>query len=210
MSSTILDPTNGQPFANAQVPTSRFDPASVALAKYLPETADPCGRASYGIPVQSNAHQYITRVDWNISQKHIVYGRYLRDDYTLKAFFDPHDILVTSSTGNVEHAQTFVLADTYTFSPTMVNAFHFTIGRRTNERGTSPDGINAAKLGVSNLYQGTTNFLQLSVANGGFNIGCGTCALPPASALQQGCQGPDRPGFAGRRPPPRPRCGAAR
>ncbi len=173
----ILDPTNGQPFPNAQVPTTRFDPASVALSKYLPETADPCGRASYGIPVQANDHQYITRVDWNISQKHVVYGRYMRDDYTLKAFFDPHDILVTSTTGNVEHAQTFVLGDTYTLSPTMVNAFHFTIGRRTNDRGTSPDGINAAKLGVSNLYQGTTNFLQLSVSNGGFNIGCGTCAL---------------------------------
>lgn len=174
---TILDPTNGQPFPNAQVSPTRFDPAALALSKYLPETADPCGRASYGIPVQSNDRQFITRIDWNISPKHMLYGRYMRDDYTLKAFFDPKDILVTSTTGNVEHAQTFVLGDTYTLSPTTVNSFHFTIGRRTNDRGTSPDGINAAKLGVQNMYQGTTNFLQLSVANGGFNIGCGTCAL---------------------------------
>ena len=27
------------------------------------------------------------------------------------------------------------------------------------------------------MYQGTDNFLQLSVNNGGFAIGCGTCAL---------------------------------
>ena len=125
----------------------------------------------------SRTTQYIGRVDWNISGKHVLYGRYLLDDYTLAAFFDPHDILVTSVTGNVEHAQTLVFGDTYTVSPTTVNSFHFTIGRRTNDRGTNPNGINAAKLGVQNIYQGTANFLQLSVNNGGFAVGCGTCAL---------------------------------
>jgi hypothetical protein len=174
---TILDPTTGQPLSNFRIDPSRFDPAAVALTKYLPHTDDPCGRVSYGIPVQSNDHMYIARVDWNISGKHILYGRYLRDDYTLKAFWDPQDILVTSTTGNVEHAQTFVLGDTYTFSPTIVNSFHFTVGRRTNDRGTNPSGINATKLGVQNMYQGTDNFLQLSVNNGGFAVGCGTCAL---------------------------------
>ncbi len=173
----IVDPTTGQTITTFRIDPSRFDPASVALAKYLPRTSDPCGRVSYGIPVQSNDHMYIARIDWNISGKHILYGRYLRDDYTLKAFWDPQDILVTSTTGNVEHAQTFVLGDTYTFSPTTVNSFHFTVGRRTNDRGTNPNGINAAKLGVQNLYHGTDNFLQLSVTNGGFNVGCGTCAL---------------------------------
>lgn len=173
----IIDPTNGQPFPGSQVSPTRFDPASVALSKYLPQSADACGRVSYGIPVQSHDGQYVGRVDWNISGKHILYGRYLLDRYTLAAFFDPHNILVTSVTGNVERAQTFVLGDTYTLSPTTVNSFHFTIGRRTNERGTHPDGINAAKLGVTNMYQGTTNFLQLAVNNGGFAVGCGTCAL---------------------------------
>ena len=174
---TIIDPNGGQAFPGAQVPVSRFDPASVALAKYLPQNADGCGRISYGIPVQAHDGEYISRVDWNISGKHIVYLRYLLDRYTLAAFFDPHDILVTSTTGNVERAQTAVLADSYTFSPTTVNSFHFTVGRRTNDRGTSPDGINAAKLGVQNLYQATPNFLQLAVSNGGFSVGCGTCAL---------------------------------
>jgi len=174
---TVLDPTTNQPLPGGKISPSRFDPASVALAKYLPQTADPCGRVSYGIPVQAHDGQYIGRVDWNISTKHILYGRYLLDRYTLAAFFDPHDILVTSTTGNVERAQTFVISDTYTFSPTVVNALHFTIGRRTDDRGTNPNGVNATKLGVANMYQGTDNFLQLAVNNGGFAIGCGTCAL---------------------------------
>ena len=173
----VNDPTTGLPLPNNQISPSRFDPAAVALSKYLPETTDPCGKVSYGIPVQSDETQLITRVDWIINSKHSLYGRYFSDSYNLAAFFDPHDILVTSTTGNDEHAQTFVLGETYALNPTTVNSLHLTVGRRRNDRGTSPNGINAASLGVADLYQGTKNFLQLAVNNGGFAIGCGTCAL---------------------------------
>src|SRR4029077_6522747 len=54
---------------------------------------------------------------------------------------------------------------------------HLTVGRRRNDRGTNPNGINAAALGVKDFYQVTKNFLQLAVNNGGFSAGCGTCAL---------------------------------
>ena len=173
----VNDPTTGIPLPNAQISPTRFDPVSVALAKYLPQTSDPCGKVSYGIPVQSNESQIVGRVDWIINPKHSLYGRYFVDNYTLKAFFDPHDILVTSVTGNVERATTFVLGDTYTLSPTTVNSFHATLGRRSNNRGPNADGINMATLGATNLYQGTPNFLQVAVNNGGFAVGCGTCAL---------------------------------
>src|SRR5258708_37898369 len=112
-----------------------------------------------------------------ISPKHTLYGRYFSDAYKLAAFFDPHDILVTSTTGNDEHAQTFVLGDTYTLNPTTVNSLHLTVGRRRNDRGTSPNGINAASLGVANFYQATKNFLQLSVNNGGGGSECERPAL---------------------------------
>jgi hypothetical protein len=162
---------------NHRISASRFDPAALALAKYLPATSDPCGRVTWGIPVQSDEAQYVGRVDWIINSKHSLYGRYFLDDYNLAAFFDPHDILVTSVPGNVERAQTFVLGDTYTFTPTTVNSFHATFGRRTDSRGPNPSGINATSLGIQNLYQGTNDFLQVAVTNGGFNVGCGTRAL---------------------------------
>jgi hypothetical protein len=173
----VNDPTTGVPLPGNRISPTLFDPAAVKLANYLPQTSDPCGKVSYGIPVQSNETQVIGRVDWIISPRHSLYGRYFSDSYNLAAFFDPHDILVTSTTGNDEHAQTFVLGDTFTVSPTTVNSLHLTVGRRRNDRGTNPNGINAASLGVANLYQGTSNFMQLAVNNGGFAIGCGTCAL---------------------------------
>jgi hypothetical protein len=171
------DPTTGLPLPNMQISPSRFDPAAVALAKYLPQTSDPCGKVSYGIPVQSNESEYVGRVDWIINAKHSLYGRYLLDNYRLAAFFNPHDILVTSTTGNSERAQTLVLGETYIVSPSTVNSVHLTFGRRGNNRGPNANGINAASLGVTNLYQGTNDFLQVAVNNGGFAVGCGTCAL---------------------------------
>ena len=183
----INDPATGQPLPNGQISPSRFDPAAVALAKYLPQTADPCGKVSYGIPIQSNESQFVGRVDWTINAKHSLYGRYFLDKYTLAAFFDPHDILVTSTSGNRERAQTFVLGDTYIFNPNTVNSFHFTVGRRSDDRGPNLNGVNAAKLGVANLYQGTDDFLQVAVNNGGFAVGCGTCALGrfPITSFQE-------------------------
>ena len=173
----VKDPTTGAPLPNGQISPTLFDPAAVALTKYLPQTTDPCGKVSWGIPVQSNEKQIVTRVDWIVSPRHSLYGRYFSDRYNLAAFFDPHNIMVTTVTGNDEHAQTFVLGDTLTLSPSTVNALHLTVGRRRNDRGTNPNGINAASLGVKDFYQVTKNFLQLSVNNGGFAAGCGTCAL---------------------------------
>jgi len=173
----VNDPTTGLPLPNNQISPTRFDPAAVALAKYLPQTLNPCGKVSYGIPVQSNESQYVGRVDWIINPKHSIYGRYLLDDYTLAAFFDPHDILVTSTSGNSERAQTFVLGYTNTINSSTVNSAHFTFGRVRNNRGPNTSGVNAAALGATNLYQGTGDFLQVAVNNGGFAVGCGTCAL---------------------------------
>jgi hypothetical protein len=174
----VNDPANGMPLPNQQISPSRFDPAALALAKYLPTpAADACGKVAYGIPVQSNEGQFVTRVDWIISAKQSLYGRYLLDGYKLAAFFDPHDILVTSTSGNAERAQTFVLGHTYTLNPSTVNSFHATVGRRRDDRGPNTDGVNTASLGIANLYQGTKNFMQVAVNNGGFAVGCGTCAL---------------------------------
>jgi hypothetical protein len=173
----INDPTNGLPLPNQQISPSRFDPAALALAKYLPTTPDPCGKVAYGIPVQSNESQFVGRVDWIISAKQSLYGRYFLDGYTLAAFFDPRNILVTSTSGNAQRVQTFVLGHTFTLNPSTVNSFHATVGRRPNDRGPNANGVNAASLGVAPLYQGTKNFMQVAVNNGGFAVGCGTCAL---------------------------------
>ena len=171
----INDPkAGGQPFPNAQVPVSRFNPAALKLETYLPVSNDPCGKVTYGIPTTGDEDQAIGRIDWNQSQKHSLYARYFLAQYSNPATWDPKNALVTTQAGNLMRAQSFTIGDTYSFSPTTLNAFHATVHRMRNDRGPSPKFITGKDLGV-NMYVETPENLYVSVANS-FSVGCGTCA----------------------------------
>jgi len=172
--------------AGAVLNPSTFDPASVALTQHLPidSTIDGCGKVQYGTPVKSNEQQYVGRGDWTLGTKHSVYGRYFLDRYALAAFFDPKNILVTTTSGNYEKAQSLTFGDTYIFRPSLVNSFHFTVSRRRDDRGPNATGINMGTLGAKNVYQGTNNYLQVSIANNGFSVGSGSGALGTFNVTQ--------------------------
>jgi hypothetical protein len=173
----LTDPTNGAaPFPNNQVPVTRFDPASMKLVGYFPENIiqNACGKVTYGIPNYSNESQYVGRVDYLVSSKHSIYGRYFDADYFLPANWSATNILVTSSPGNAERAQTITLGDTYSFGPSAVNSFHATFNRRRDDRGPNSQDIGPTALGVQINPYSPSNFLQLSATNY-FTVGCGTC-----------------------------------
>jgi len=172
---TIVDPGAGrQPFANNQVPVSRFNPSSLKLNAYLPTSNDPCGKVTYGIPTTGDEEQAIGRVDWTHNEKHSMYGRYFLAQYSNPANWDPKNILVTTQAGNLMRSQSFTIGDTYSITPTTLNAFHATVHRMRNDRGPSPSFITGKDLGV-NMFIETPSNMSLSVSNA-FSVGCGTCA----------------------------------
>src|SRR5262249_57650649 len=62
------DPLTGQPFPNAQIPSSRFDPVAVKLLeRYVPLPNSPDGRWISLVSRPTNGDQYLTRVDHNFS-----------------------------------------------------------------------------------------------------------------------------------------------
>ncbi len=169
----ITDPSTGQTLAGDQIDPTRFDPAAVALMKYLPvSTANSCGKISYGVPVIYNARQYVTRVDWIVNPKHSFYGRYLQDNYNQPAPYNPTNILYTTTLGVLQRPQTLVLGDTYQLNPSTLNSFHFTFGRKAVARFPNSKGIDPADLGVQNIYTPplATDNLQLAVT-GDFSTG---------------------------------------
>jgi hypothetical protein len=113
----LKNPLTGTAFAADRIPVSMFDPAAVNLLQYLPAATNSCGQVTYGIPANTDEYETIGRVDWNISSKHTFFGRYFIDDYTLSPSFSPANVLVTTSPGNAERAQTITLGDTYTLVP---------------------------------------------------------------------------------------------
>jgi len=173
---TINDPLNGGlPFPNSQVPVSRFNPASLKLDSYLPVSSDPCGKVTYGIPTTGDEDQAIGRIDWTQSEKHSLYARYFLAQYSNPASWNPQNALVTTQAGTLMRAQSFTIGDNYSFNPTTVNTFHATFHRMRNDRGPSPQFINAKdQLGV-NMFVYVPDSLQVTVSNA-FSVGCGTCS----------------------------------
>ncbi len=177
---TLVDPLTGTALPGNKYATSpTFNAQALKLQTYLPKI-DPsydtnnCGFVSYSIPLQQADNQFVTRVDYTVSSKQNIYGRYFLDGFQQPAFYSPTNILITTQSGNSQRVQNFTLGDAYTFSPNLVNAAHISIMRRRNNRGYNAGDINANDLGVT-IYQLVKPGLQLS--EGKFTIGGGTNSL---------------------------------
>ena len=173
----LTDPANGGiAFPNDQIPVSRFNPASLKLVGYLPTNLvqNGCGKVTYGVKANSNEYQYIGRIDYAISTKQAFFARYFDADYVLPPNWSSTNILVTSSPGNAERAQTITLGDIYTFNPTTVNSFHAGFSRRRDNRGPNASDIGPTTLGININPYNPSNFLAVT-DTGYFTVGCGTC-----------------------------------
>jgi hypothetical protein len=173
---TLKNPT-GAPFTNNMIPASALNPVAVALvSKYLPvAAANSCGQVTFGIRATGDEDQYIGRVDYSISSKQNLFGRYFIDDWQNPPVFTNNNLLTTTSPGNFERAQEATIGDVYTFGPSLVNSFHVGFNRIRDNRGPTSAPLNWTDLG-SNMYSAVPNFLLISSMTGGFTTYCGTCA----------------------------------
>jgi hypothetical protein len=174
-----LKNSSGTPYPNNQIPVSTFDPAGLKLAStYIPLSSSPCGLTTFGYLTNNPDDQWIGRVDYIVSSKQTFYGRYFLYDYLALSIFDGKNALTSGTAGNKDRSETMTIGDTYSLSPTAVNALHMTFDRRRDNRGVAPNMFNPVSVGV-NMYNAIPDYTQLSVSSysgSGFNIGCGTCA----------------------------------
>ena len=83
------------PFVNNRVDPSLFSPAAVKIASKLPTALDACGKTLYGMPKLEDDHTFVSRIDYQRSDKHSIFGRYLYDDINVPPPFDVTHNLVT-------------------------------------------------------------------------------------------------------------------
>lgn len=163
------------PFVNDQISPSLFSAASLKVASYLPATTNPCGKVIYGPRTVSNAYQLVSRVDYQLSEKQTIFGRYIATSY----FQPPPDtlpgsnVLDTQVGGHNQLANSAVLGDTYLISPTIVNSFRATFDRTA---GHTFDGafFSGCDVGV-NMFCFLPHQTVLSVT-GGFTVGSALAA----------------------------------
>ena len=126
---TLKDPLGGT-FPGKQIPITRFSPQSLNIVKKLPQSTDRCGATPFGPVIQSNEYQVVGRVDYQLSAKQQIFGRYMATTFLQPPSYDlSHNLLDSSSGGLDDLAQTFAIGHTYLISPTIVNAFRGSVNR---------------------------------------------------------------------------------
>jgi hypothetical protein len=164
------------PFVNNRIPVTALSPAALRISAKLPTTTDPCGLVTFGLPSATDEGQSVGKVDYQVNNKHRVFGRYI----ATKQFTPPpfsldeaqQNVLVTRQGGRDNLAQTFTTGDDFVISSTTLNAIRFSFNRTAIGR-TSTDFFSAPEVGV-NIFSYMPHYMLLTVAPTGFQLGGGT------------------------------------
>ena len=132
-----------------------------------------CGQVNYNVPVQQNEYQIVGRVDYQLSEKQSIFGRYL-SQFTqgIPYAIDPNNLLLTATGGRNDMANSFTLGDTYIVNATQVNSLRLAFNRTAVARTNVPD-FGPSNIGLTNVYSYQPNYMLLT-DTGLFSIGGGT------------------------------------
>lgn len=156
----LTDPASGQPFANNIIPISQLSPAAQNLIKLSP-VPGPNGYTYWRNVTTNDPREYILRVDWRLSAKHSLLGRYLQDTDSSVISFDPnniHSVALSQSS----FSKNATLGYTFVATPSLIADSHLTMSRTSGTRGY-PFPYTIADFGVA--VRPTSN--QISVSFGG-------------------------------------------
>jgi hypothetical protein len=165
--------TLAAPFVGNRVDPALFSAAARNLARRLPATTDPCGQITYTTSDDRDEQQAIGRVDYQWSQNHSLFGRYMLTGHQKPAPFaqDPDNVLTTGTPGLDNLAQSFAAGSTVVYGNNMVNSIRFAFNRTAIDR-SSPAWFSPKDLG-SNVHSYQPGEMVLTVT-GGFSISAGT------------------------------------
>ncbi|MCU1335281.1 MAG: hypothetical protein JWO19_862, partial [Bryobacterales bacterium] len=170
---TLKDPTAaGGIFPGKQIPVTRFNQQALNIVKLLPKSNSPCGDTPFGPVIQTNEYQVLGRVDYQLSSRQQIFGRYMATTFLQPASFAlSHNLLDSASGGLDDLAQTFAIGHTYLISPTVVNAFRGSVNRVAVHRFNDPY-FSGCDIGVK-MTCFVPNQTVVTVSSGP-NIGIGT------------------------------------
>jgi hypothetical protein len=165
---TVLDPITGQPFAGNLIPTSRFDPAALTVAKYLPQAAGD-GLVFFTKPIAQNYNEEVVKVDHSFGDSDRLGVRYYRAKFHDTGIYTPDNLLTYYDEASIL-SQNALVQETHIFRPSLLNDMHLTYIRKNAPRGAVPGVPNMNDLGV-NVYNPPEKFIESISVSGFFTIG---------------------------------------
>ena len=138
-------------FAGNIIPTNRIDPTAQALLSYFPmpnQTNNSNGNFATSYSSGGDVDQYNERIDYNLSQKQRIYGRYTHN-HILSLPDAPFSQICTDRCTEDTRAHQVSLGDTYSFSPKTILDVHIGYTRYVYIRTPLSQGIDLSKFGTN-------------------------------------------------------------
>ena len=148
--------TLAAPFVNNRVDPASLSAPAVKFVTFLPKTNDPCGRVYFTNPLHDDWGNYIARVDYQLTNNHSLFGRWLRETRYLPVGYDLNKNLLASASNGVDGAnQALAFGSTYLFGPNVVNTFrasynHFIGGK--SEADFSKCNCGMGHIGINSYF----------------------------------------------------------
>ena len=159
------------PFVDNRVSPALFSSAAMKIVNsgYLPIANDPCGKITYTAPLDRNDWQGVSRVDYQRSSNHTLFGRYMQTyEYRLPSLEKTHNALTVGQawgTNRRARAHSLALGDTLVFGASTVNAFRFTFNRTAVRMNDPADEFfDAPSLGI-NVHTYIPGIIALGATN---------------------------------------------
>ncbi|MBO0723127.1 MAG: TonB-dependent receptor, partial [Blastocatellia bacterium] len=124
-----------------------FDPAAVALTKYLPDGGT-SGSVTFRRPTAQNFDELVTRYDQEIREKDKLSGRYYYNKFHNGGVLDLTNLLTYADQAQITYHDALI-SETHTFSDRLLNNFSLSYGQINAARGPLDGGISVTDLGVN-------------------------------------------------------------
>jgi Carboxypeptidase regulatory-like domain/TonB dependent receptor len=138
-------------FVNNRIDPSRYARPALEIVKRINLTPEnPCGEVFFNSRSISDEHQYVGRVDYQMSNKHSLFGRFV-----INKFNQPHagaanpgqSILADNGNGYDMLLHSYAIGSTYLISPKAVQQFRVSVNRVADNL-TSAKGFSFCEIGV--------------------------------------------------------------
>ena len=156
-------------FTDNRISPTLFSAPALNIVRFkgFPTTTDPCGRVSFGRRTASNDFNSLGRIDYQVSDKHTLFGRYLQAKLDQPSDYSAENLLAASTANLNFRIQSVAIGDTYLIGAGTVSNFRFTINRSAVPK-TAPEFFSPADVGI-NMWVGVPKFMRIVMTNG-FNI----------------------------------------
>ena len=132
----ITNPFTGQPFADNQIPTALLNPAALKIQNFffpqptIPTESPGTNNFVAALPTDQQKYTFDVRVDHQIRSNNAMYARF--DFGRLPNANRDSPLPVYGQRVQERNTRNFIISDTHTFSPTVINEFRFGLTRAHN------------------------------------------------------------------------------